>query len=450
MPRIHGERAHARAGGDLMTIGSIQASTDRRQLGRSTESVSDAGVPLKRMVAIGLGNALEFYDFMISSFFAVQIGHAFFPAGRGLLYTLATFGVGFFMRPLGGVIIGRYGDRRGRKPAMMWSFGLMGVAILGMALTPSYASIGVAAPVLLLCFRLLQGFAVGGEVGPITAYAAEAAPRDHRARFVSILQTGQGLAVLCSGLIGYSLARLLTPGNLDVYGWRAALLLGVLIVPIGLLIRSRLPETLKMAVAHAAREAGGQSPWRVFFVGLMVVGAGTIAGYGLTYLATYAQDTLKLGAQLAFVTTIAQGLGYLCGAYAGGWLGDRLGHRRVLLLCFALLLVLMLPAFVLINRSPTAATLFLVTAVLSIIHITAIVCMSAFLVECLAPTVRSGTFAMTYATGVALLGGTTQLVLKLLIDTTGSAFAPPWYIIVALAAGMLALTQLREGAGDGD
>jgi MHS family citrate/tricarballylate:H+ symporter-like MFS transporter len=415
-------------------------------------SVNGHAVPLGRMAAIGLGNALEFYDFMISSFFAVQIGHAFFPAefgARGLLYTLATFGVGFFMRPLGAIVIGRYGDRRGRKPAMIWSFGLMGLSILGMALTPSYARIGVAAPVLLLCSRLLQGFAVGGEVGPITAYAAEAAPRDHRARYVSILQTGQGLAVLCSGLIGYSLARLLAPGTLDAYGWRLALLLGVLIVPIGLLIRSRLPETLGMAVAQAAHEPGGQSPWRVFFVGLMVVGAGTIAGYGLTYLATYAQDTLKLGAQLAFVTTIAQGLGYLSCAYAGGWLGDRTGHRRLLLFCFALLLVLMLPAFVLINRWPTAATLFLVTAALSIIHITAIVCMSAFLVESLAPTVRSGTFAVTYATGVALLGGTTQVVLKLLIDATGSAFAPPWYIMGALAAGMLALTQLRERAGAG-
>jgi predicted MFS family arabinose efflux permease len=182
----------------------------------------------------------------------------------------------------------------------------------------------------------------------------------------------------------------------------------------------------------------------VFFVGLTVVGAGTIAGYGLTYLATYAQDTLKLGARLAFVTTIAQGVGYLCGAYTGGWLGDRIGHRRLLLISFALLLVLMLPAFVLINRWPFAATLFSVTLVLSVIHITAIVCLSAFLIESLAPSVRSGTYAMTYATGVALLGGTTQIVLKLLIEATGSAFAPAWYIIVALAAGMIALTQLRE------
>ncbi len=408
---------------------------------------ADTGVvPLKRMVAISLGNALEFYDFMIFSFFAVQIGHVIVPpqfAKRGLLLALATFGVGFFMRPLGAIVIGRYGDRAGRKPAMMWSFGLMGVSILGTALTPTYTHVGIAAPVLLLCFRLLQGFAIGGEVGPITAYAAEAAPHGHRARYVSMLGTGQGLAVLCSGLIGYALARRLSPAGLDSYGWRVALLLGVLVVPIGLLIRSRLPETMDAAVAEAKREPTGQSPWRVFFVGLLVVGAGTIAGYALTYLATYAQDTLKLGARLAFIAPIAQGLGYLCSAYAGGWLGDRFGHRRMLVATFTLLLVLMLPAFVLINRWPTAASLFLVTATLASIHISAIVCMQVFLVESLRPTVRSGVFAMTYATGVALLGGTTQPVLKLLIDATGSAFAPPWYVIIALAAGMLALTQLR-------
>ena len=149
--------------------------------------------------------------------------------------------------------------------------------------------VGIAAPVLLLCFRLLQGFALGGEVGPITAYAAEAAPHGHRARYVSMLGTGQGLAVLCSGLIGYALARQLSPADLDSYGWRIAFLLGVLVVPVGLLIRSRLPETIDAAVAEAKREPAGHSPWRVFFVGLLVIGAGTIAGYALTYLATYAR-----------------------------------------------------------------------------------------------------------------------------------------------------------------
>jgi MFS transporter, MHS family, citrate/tricarballylate:H+ symporter len=153
------------------------------------DDVRTSAVPLKRMVAISLGNALEFYDFMIFSFFAVQIGHTFAPAqfaARGLLLALATFGVGFLMRPLGAIVIGRYGDAHGRKPAMLWSFSLMGLSILGTALTPSFARIGMVAPILLLCFRLLQGFALGGEVGPITAYAAEAAPNGHRARYVSM------------------------------------------------------------------------------------------------------------------------------------------------------------------------------------------------------------------------------------------------------------------------
>jgi MFS transporter, MHS family, citrate/tricarballylate:H+ symporter len=409
------------------------------------EAVNANVVPLRRMVAISLGNALEFYDFMIFSFFAVQIGRAIVPAqfaARGLLLALATFGVGFFMRPLGAIVIGRYGDRRGRKAAMMWSFALMGVAILGTALTPPYERIGAGAPVLLLIFRLLQGFAIGGEVGPITAYAAEAAPRSHRARYVSMLGVGQGLAVLCSGLIGFSLAHTMPPAALDAYGWRIAFLMGVLIVPVGLLIRSRLPETLPGALANADSEVPLHSPWRVFVVGLLVVGGATIAGYALTYLATYAQDTLKLGAGLAFVTTIAQGLGYLLSAYPGGALGDRVGHRRTLLLGLGLLLVLVWPAFLLINRVPTAATLFLVTATLATIHMSVVVCMQAFLVENLAPAVRSGVFAISYATGVALLGGTTQFVLKILIDATGNPLAPAWYVIAAVAVAMVALTQL--------
>jgi MFS transporter, MHS family, citrate/tricarballylate:H+ symporter len=406
-------------------------------------------VPLQRMVAIGLGNALEFYDFMIFSFFAVQIGHTFYPAefgARGLLLTLATFGAGFLTRPLGGIVLGRYGDRRGRKPAMLWSFGLMGVSMLGMSLAPGYAKIGVAAPVLLLVLRLLQGFAVGGEVGPITAYATEAAPPGRRARYVSVLSMGQGVAVLSSGVIGLLLARALSATALDAYGWRVALLTGVLVVPVGLRIRSHLPETLQRAVAAELGAPVTQSVWRVFIVGLLLVGTGTIAGYGLTYLSTYAQDTLKLGARVAFVATIAQGLGYLCAAILAGSLADRRGHRRTAIASYALLLLLTLPAFILINRWPSGWSLFIVTWVQSMVHIALIVSITALIAESLAPAVRSGAFAITYAVGVALFGGTTQLVLKALIDATGSAFAPAGYIITALAVGLLALTQLRSPA----
>jgi MFS family permease len=134
---------------------------------------SRQGLPLSRALAVGIGNALEFYDFLVYSYFAIQIGRVFFPpseGGGGLLLSLATFGVGFLTRPLGAIVIGSYGDRAGRRPAMVLAFALMGFSIVGLALTPSYAQIGMAAPVLLVVFRLLQGFALGGEVGPSTAF----------------------------------------------------------------------------------------------------------------------------------------------------------------------------------------------------------------------------------------------------------------------------------------
>lgn len=160
------------------------------------EPALQAPLPLGKVVVVGIGNALEYYDFLTFSYFSIQIGHTFFPTSNGLLLTLATFGFGFVTRPLGGFVIGRYGDRVGRKPAMLWSFGLMGIGIVGLALIPSYEQIGVAAPVMLVIFRLLQGFAVGGEVGPSTAFLVESAPDDRRGLYAALQAATQYLAIV--------------------------------------------------------------------------------------------------------------------------------------------------------------------------------------------------------------------------------------------------------------
>src|SRR5271163_3521268 len=186
-------------------------------------------LPLRSVLAVGVGNALEFFDFLTFSFFAIPIGHCFFPqslTSHGLLYSLATFGVGFLTRPLGAVVIGIYGDRTGRRPAMVLSSALMGAAILGLVLTPSYAQIGIAAPILLVIFRLLQGFALGGEVGPSTAFLVEAAPPNRRGLYVSLQFMTQDAAVLVAGVAGFVLTTRLTPAALDAWGWRAAFLIG--------------------------------------------------------------------------------------------------------------------------------------------------------------------------------------------------------------------------------
>src|SRR5580692_201174 len=175
--------------------------------GLSTSVGRPAALPkiLHRHVAAAvIGNALEFYDFSTYAFFAAQIGRTFFPSHSpfvSLLSSLIVFGVGFVGRPVGAVVIGRYGDRAGRKPAMMVSFGLMGVALLGLAATPSFRTIGIAAPIIVLCLRLLEGFALGGEVGPTTAFLLEAAPPQHRGFYASLQFASQGFSALLSGLV---------------------------------------------------------------------------------------------------------------------------------------------------------------------------------------------------------------------------------------------------------
>src|ERR1700676_4133228 len=186
------------------------------------------GLVSRGTLAVTIGNMLEFYDFITYSFFAVQIGHTFFPSGSqfgSLMLSLATFGVGFVTRPSGGIVIGHYSDRAGRRPAMMLSFAMMGSAIIVLALTPSYATIGIAAPVIAILARMVQGFSLGGEVGPTTAYLMEAAPPGRRGLAVSWQPASQEIAATAGALVGVLLSRSMSDAALESYGWRIAFLL---------------------------------------------------------------------------------------------------------------------------------------------------------------------------------------------------------------------------------
>jgi MFS family permease len=406
-------------------------------------------LPLSKVAAVGVGNALEFYDFLSFSFFAIQIGHTFFPVAQtknGLLYTLATFGVGFVTRPLGGWIIGAYADRAGRKPAMMLSFALMGVAITGLALTPGYAQIGVAAPILLVMFRLIQGFALGGEVGPSTAFLIEAAPKTKRGLYVGLQYATQDLSVLVAGIVGFTLTALLSPAVLDAWGWRLAFLLGAAIVPLGLMIRRNLPETFGGDHAAGATKPSAAAHAPVFILGVIMLGAACIAYYGIEYINTYAQDTLHLSVRLAFGATIVLGAVSVAADLFGGVMTDRVGRKPVMITAAALVLVIILPAFMLLNRFPSAGVIFAVTAVLGVLS--AIISSSALIAitENLPAAVRSGVLGTLYAVAMSAFGGTTQFVAKGLIVLTHNPLAPAWYITGAMAIGLVAMAMIKETA----
>ena len=318
----------------------------------------------KQIAAVAAGNALEFYDFVTYSFFAVQIGRSLFPgnSSQSLILSLATFGVGFVSRPLGGLIIGRMADRRGRKPAMILSFALMGVGIVGLALTPSYRVAGVAASILAVVFRLLQGFALGGEVGPNAAFLMEAAPPHRRGLYLSIHLGNR---------------RRCGPHRRDR---RPLALVAAHHVAVGRMgMAHRFPDrgldrpVRSSPSANARRNATARSgppappgSLRPLLItaaaGMMILGAGTISNYTLDYLTTYAQDTLHMAVTSAFGATIVLGLVSALSDLGTGWLVDRYGPKRVLVGPWIALIFLAVPTFYLLDAMRSAGALFGATA----------------------------------------------------------------------------------------
>ena len=400
----------------------------------------------KQIAGVVAGNALEFYDFLTFSFFATDIGRAFFPSSdpnASLLAALATFGAGFLTRPLGAYVLGRLGDRVGRKPAMLLCFGLMGVAIAGLAITPSYASIGIAAPILVIGLRLLQGFALGGEVGPSTAFLAEAAASGRRGMLISLQYTGQGMATLAAGLIGVGLSAVLSPAALHSLGWRIALGVGVLIVPFGLALRNGLTETLHTGPPEPAQTRTTPAV-RILILALLLLASGTTITYVLNYLTTYATHSLNMAAGLAFGATVVRGVGGVTGSILGGWTCDRLGRRVTMLAPGVVLLILTVPGFALLAQARTGAVLFAVTGVLSLLAGISGTAVLVSITESLPKPSRSTSLAVVYALSISIFGGTAQFNVAWLTGVTHSLLAPAWYLAIGIAVGLIAMLWVRE------
>jgi MHS family citrate/tricarballylate:H+ symporter-like MFS transporter len=406
------------------------------------------GLPARHVLAVALGNAVEFYDFVTYAFFAAQIGRAFFPSdtpGTSLLASLATFGAGFMTRPLGAFVLGRLGDRLGRKPAMLASFALIGVGVIGLPLIPPYASIGILAPILAIGFRLIQGFALGGEVGPSTAFMMEAAPPLRRGLYISLQATSADVAVMVAGLVGVSLASALTPAALDSWGWRVALLAGGIIIPIGFMLRRTLGETLEPA-DHPGEVPTIGNYGRVAAAGLAVLASATTTSYLLNYMTTYAGSTLGMSSKIAFGATAIVGLsGVICDPL-GGWLSDKFGRKPVMVVPWLCLAIAVFPCFMMLERERSAFALYAACGVLACASTLSASASLISVTESLPHRVRSGALAIIYALSISIFGGSTQFIVAWLTRLTGNPLTPAWYMIGGVIVGFVALRFMPETA----
>jgi MHS family citrate/tricarballylate:H+ symporter-like MFS transporter len=416
-----------------------------------------APISVRNVAAAVIGNWLEFYDFVVYTFFTLQIGDAFFPThsdfGR-LMLSLFTFGVGFAARPVGAVVIGRFADRVGRRPAMLLSFSLMGAALLGFVCVPGYKQIGVWAPILAVSCRLVQGFALGGEVGPTTAYLIEAAPLSKRGLYGAWQSASQSLASISGGGMGLLISALLGASAAHAWGWRVALAIGVLVLPFGLIIRRHLPETLGHAEprlashsdlaedAHPLRVIASQ--WRVVLCGLGLIAAGTVSTYVFSFMTTYAQATLHMGLQTGLMIAVTNGTVGFFASLAGGALSDRFGRRVLLIWPRILFIAAIVPTFMLVVRIHEPVALLGLMAGLSVIGNLSGVPAIIIITESLRKDVRGVGLATIYATAVAVFGGTTQPIVAWLDQVTGNPLAIAWYLMGASCVGLVASILIRE------
>ncbi len=421
-----------------------------------TTIASGADAPAKmsktNVAAAIAGNVLEFYDFTTYAFFAVMIGEAFFPskdAFISLMLSVITFGVGFVTRPLGGIIIGAYADRAGRKPAMMLTVTLMAIGMLVIALTPPYAAIGMFAPILVVSARLLQGFALGGEVGPATSFLIEAAPSDQRGLYASWQLASQGLSILMAGALGLGLALLLSKEQMHAWGWRIPFLVGILIVPVALVMRLQMPETLDRNAPMVHPTIGSVlstllvKHLRPFILSFLLISSGTVGVYVLNYITTYAITTLKMPTSVSLAATLMVGLSMFVFSLIGGWLSDRIGRRPLMIWPKVVSILAIYPAFLLINAVRTPLVLLGTTAVLTAVGSLGSI-MLVVIPEILPASVRSAGLSVSYALGVTIFGATTQPIIAWLIHATGNPISPAWYLIFANLIGIVAILMIPE------
>jgi len=420
---------------------------------------------MRRRVIAGttIGNALEFFDFTVFTFLMLVIGPLFFPAASGygqLLLTTATFGVGFLMRPVGGMLIGSYADRHGRRAAMTLTLWLMGLGCALIAAAPTYAQMGVAGPVLMVLARLIQGFAAGGEVGASTTLLVEHAPADKRGFYSSWQFGSQSLGVMLGALTVALLTAALSKEQMQAWGWRVPFVIGILTVPVGAYIRRNLEETLESPQTPPASKTSPATsqhqPLRLVFAEhkaqivkgiLLVIGGMVCAQIIGFYMPAYANKELGLPAtSTLFASVVLGAIGFVIAPFVG-MLADRVGRKKVIFWSRAATVCALLPCFQWLVSAPSTERLMTVIALLAVLLALQTAPVITMLPELFPKAVRTTGMSVVYGLGISVFGGFAQFFVTWLLHVTGNPMAPAWYLMVTVTLSTVVLFWIQDRTG---
>ncbi|MFM0336761.1 MFS transporter [Paraburkholderia fungorum] len=407
-------------------------------------------------VASTIGNVLEWYDFVLFGFLTLVIAKQFFPSSSpygGLLMTTATFGAGFVVRPIGGVLLGIYSDRHGRKAGLTMVIMMMTIASAIVAFTPGFHQIGIVAPLLVVFARLLQGVSAGGEFGTATAMLVEYAPKGRRSFYGSWQMFAQALGALIAIAMGALLTGFFSPATVESWAWRLPFAFGLLIGPVGIYIRNRMPETEAFRqLTKPARAPLGKVltdyPKEVFISTSMSAALNVMSYVIFTFLPIFAVQTLGMPIKLPFTVLLLSVTLRISTIPLFGWLGDRVGQKRVMSLALVAFLITLYPSYYWMIHAPSMTSILAVESVFAILTSAATSSVPSASAQLFPTSVRSTGLAISYNIGASLFGGFSPFILTWLLHVTGDKFMPAHYATLFFALGLIGVLMLRSDKDD--
>lgn len=429
------------------------ASTQSAPVLHETGSV-DLQTRRKVVVASFIGNFVEWFDYAAYGYLAVTIAAVFFPTEdpkAALLMTFGVFAISFLVRPVGGFIWGHLGDKIGRRSALSLSILLMTGATFCIALLPGYASIGFAAPLLLLLLRVIQGFSAAGEYAGASAFLVEYAPANRRGLYAAVVPASTATGLLLGSLLAAGLTSLLSSEQMESWGWRLPFLLAAPMGLIGRYIRTKLEDSPTFRAASDSVKSEGSpvrsllnNHWRHLVLAAGAVLLNAVGFYViLSYMPTYLSQELGLDAPRSFLATTIALVTYVGFIFLTGILSDRFGRKRVLITASVLFVILTVPAFMALD-SGSFLVIVLVQILLGAMLTLNDGTLPSYLAEMFPTKVRYSGFAVSFNVSNALFGGTAPFVATLLISASGNLLAPGWYLMGAAVISLIAVLCSAE------